>query len=280
VGLAFDSLGILWGVENGPDNLKRKDLGGDIHNNNPAEELNRFTEETVGKHWGYPYCWSEYSLKESVANGRGSVWAWPSFMDDYSDETCRSDYETSIVAMQAHSAPLGITFYHYTPPENLPSTCQTDETNLYGGQFPQSMDGAAIIAFHGSWNRDVPTGYKVVYIPMNTTTGMPLGDGAPIDLLSHNPPRAKWRDGYRPVDVDFDECGRLFVTSDGSRGAGSKIVRIAFEGGITDGEDEGVCCGSASVGFLDSAGGGRGLHPMVQGWMALLMVWQLFSRKQ
>mmetsp|Transcript_31777 Transcript_31777/g.38616 ORF Transcript_31777/g.38616 Transcript_31777/m.38616 type:complete len:271 (+) Transcript_31777:225-1037(+) len=52
VGLAFDSFGILWGVENGPDNLKRKDLGGDIHNNNPAEELNRFTEETAGEHWG------------------------------------------------------------------------------------------------------------------------------------------------------------------------------------------------------------------------------------
>ena len=29
--------GILWGVENGADNLNREDLGGDIHNDNPAE---------------------------------------------------------------------------------------------------------------------------------------------------------------------------------------------------------------------------------------------------
>lgn len=31
VGLAFDSFGVLWGVENGADKLFRSDLGGDIH---------------------------------------------------------------------------------------------------------------------------------------------------------------------------------------------------------------------------------------------------------
>ena len=36
VGLAFDAHGVLWGVENGADNLVRDDLGGDIHNDNPA----------------------------------------------------------------------------------------------------------------------------------------------------------------------------------------------------------------------------------------------------
>lgn len=36
VGLAFDSFGDLWGVENGADNLMRTDLGGDIHNDNPV----------------------------------------------------------------------------------------------------------------------------------------------------------------------------------------------------------------------------------------------------
>ena len=41
VGLAFDRFNVLWGVENGADKLFRSDLGGDIHNNNPSEELNR-----------------------------------------------------------------------------------------------------------------------------------------------------------------------------------------------------------------------------------------------
>ena len=36
VGLAFDRHGVLWGVENGADNLMRSDLGGDIHNDNPV----------------------------------------------------------------------------------------------------------------------------------------------------------------------------------------------------------------------------------------------------
>lgn len=36
VGMAFDKHGVLWGVENGADNLFRSDLGGDIKNDNPV----------------------------------------------------------------------------------------------------------------------------------------------------------------------------------------------------------------------------------------------------
>jgi hypothetical protein len=39
VGLRADEKGNLWGVENGMDDLNRTDLGGDIHNENPGEEL-------------------------------------------------------------------------------------------------------------------------------------------------------------------------------------------------------------------------------------------------
>ena len=90
------------------------------------------------------------------------------------------------------------------------------------------MDGYAFIAFHGSWNRDVPTGYKVVYIRMNSS-GLAIGD--PIDLMA--PMSLNWTDGFRPVDVDFDQCGRLIVSSDGTKldnGTfyGSKIVRISY----------------------------------------------------
>ena len=48
VGLAFDKSGVLWGVENGADNLYREDLGGRIHNENPAEVReyrNKFKEK-------------------------------------------------------------------------------------------------------------------------------------------------------------------------------------------------------------------------------------------
>ena len=43
VGLAFDSKGRLFGVENGRDDLYRADLGGDIHNDNPCERGNTTT---------------------------------------------------------------------------------------------------------------------------------------------------------------------------------------------------------------------------------------------
>ena len=68
VGLAFDSRGRLWGVENGQDQLRRRDFDPpDIHEDNPAEELNLFAE--TGRFYGYPYCWSEFSLP----SGQGLV---------------------------------------------------------------------------------------------------------------------------------------------------------------------------------------------------------------
>ena len=44
-------------MENGRDNLTRDDLGGDIHIDNPAEELNLFARPA--QPYGYPFCFSE-----------------------------------------------------------------------------------------------------------------------------------------------------------------------------------------------------------------------------
>ena len=54
--------------------------------------------------------------------------------------------------------------------------------------------------------------------------------GTAQDLLMHVPPNARWDDGFRPVDVDFDPCGRLIVSSDGSGNPrrGDKMVRIEY----------------------------------------------------
>ena len=66
---------VLYGVENGMDNLYRGDLGGDIHADNPAEELNRFRIDEPGNEYGYPWCWSEYKLEHPDAGGKGTQWA-------------------------------------------------------------------------------------------------------------------------------------------------------------------------------------------------------------
>jgi glucose/arabinose dehydrogenase len=217
VGLAFDETGVLWGVENGPDKLYRADLGGDIHEDNPAEELNRFPESQKGQSWGYPYCFTEYDIPNGKGLGRGTIWAWPSFMGlgTYTDAWCRANTNPPALAMQGHSAPLGMTFYRHDAATLASSACRAPSGQ---GGFPKAWDGDAFVGFHGSWNRDVPTGYKVVRIPITTdpNTGA-VTAASPIDILKSEGPGAKWASGFRPVDVDFDPCGRLMISSDGSR---------------------------------------------------------------
>ena len=85
------------------------------------------------------------------------------------------------------------------------------------------MNGNAFIAFHGSWNRNPPTGYKVVRVPMGDN-GNPTVDEA-IDFFCHHDKSgsgAKWPNGFRPVDVVFDKCNRLLITSDGTGSASTR----------------------------------------------------------
>jgi glucose/arabinose dehydrogenase len=246
VGLSWDRHDILWGVENSADNLVRNDLGGVITDDNPAEELNRFNPlngatwpNNQAPHYGYPYCWTEFGLPQGVGKGPGTRWAWPTFLaaKTMTDELCQdvSRFVPPTVAMQAHSAPLGLTFYNYAEmlASPRPAYCQ----NVI--PFPASMDGHVFIAFHGSWNRQVPTGYKVVTIAMDPVSGLPVANDLKntkqvVDFFAHQAPNARWNDGLRPVDVTFDACGRLYMTSDGSQVGsafvGSKILRFEYTG--------------------------------------------------
>jgi len=208
IGLTFDNTGRLWGVENGIDNLNRPDLGGDIHNNNPSEEVNLF--ETAGKFYGYPYCWTEYDLPV-FGKGRGTQWVHPDFMDTppYSDAWC-SDTTNVVVPkfnLPAHQAPMGIKFY-------------------YGTSFPTKYHGGAFVALHGSWNRQPPTGYKIVYLTFQN--GLPV---AQEDFLRHNGAGDVWPNNVRPVEIAFTTCGNpprdcMLVTSDAS----GQVIQISFTG--------------------------------------------------
>jgi glucose/arabinose dehydrogenase len=195
VGLALDSRGRVWGVENGVDNLERADLGGDIHNDNPGEELNLFAEP--GKFYGYPYCWSEFIL--AAGDGPNTQWAHPQFIEDgtHTDAWCKNPANVvpPVYSMQAHTAPLDIKLYQ-------------------GGAFPSDMNGAAIISFHGSWNRSAATGYKVVRIPFGAD-GMPSGEPTPLlEYAGAGDKAGDWP--HRPVGIETGLDGRLFITSDAS----------------------------------------------------------------
>jgi len=120
----------------------------------------------------------------------------------HTDEWCRNNTRPAALSMQAHSAPLGLAFYK----PNATANCS--------GSLPSSFSGDAFVPFHGSWNRNPATGYKVVRVPFHG--GMPSGQ--PVDVMRHDDEeRAKWPSGIRPVDAAFTSCGHLLISSDGTK---------------------------------------------------------------
>ncbi|MFB6263738.1 MAG: sorbosone dehydrogenase family protein [Bradymonadaceae bacterium] len=197
VAVEFDPQGRLWGMQNGMDNLYREDLGGDIHPDNPGEELNFL--DNKGEFHGYPYCWSEFRLPDEYAKGAGTQWATPQYMDDgtHTDAWCRdeSNVRPPELVVQGHSAPLGLIFY------------QADELD-------SALKGDIVAALHGSWNRPVPTGYKVIRIPM-TGGGEPVRVDPLLEFAGEGDTHdTKWP--HRPVEPAVAADGTLLVTSDAS----------------------------------------------------------------
>jgi glucose/arabinose dehydrogenase/thiol-disulfide isomerase/thioredoxin len=101
--------------------------------------------------------------------------------------------------LQAHSAPLGLTFYT-------------------GDQFPSEYKNDLFVAFHGSWNRSKPTGYKVVRLSKSDGYSAP-----PQDFASGWLSPSGQRTG-RPVDVLTAPDGALLISDD----AFGKIHRISY----------------------------------------------------
>ncbi len=191
VGLRFDSKGQLWGVENGSDNLNRAAFGGDIHTDNPGEELNLFAKAGF---YGYPYCWSE-GLLPGVGLGARTQWAYDN-NSVHNDAWCQNltNVTPPRLVMQAHSAPLDLLFYQ-------------------GNSFPSEQVGDLLVTFHGSWNRSPETGYKLVRIPFGSD-GLP--SSGPIDLLTAATPGDPTSWGHRPVGLTLGARGEVYVTSDAS----------------------------------------------------------------
>jgi len=92
-------------------------------------------------------------------------------------------------ALGSHVAALGVAF----------------STPAMGAPF---ADGV-FVGEHGSWNRNPPVGYKVVFVPFSN--GRPAG--APVDVVSG----FRGEDGRtrgRPVGVTVDQRGALIVADD------------------------------------------------------------------
>jgi glucose/arabinose dehydrogenase len=173
VGLAFSPrTGTLWATVN-----ERDWRGDDL----PPDYI---TEVKEGAFYGWPDC--------IVVHGQALV-------DERFGPSNRCSAVTPpTVEIQAHSAPLGLTFYT-------------------GHLFPREYHGDLFVAYHGSWNRSAPTGYKVSRVRFK--------DGKPAGVEDF---ATGWlRDGRllgRPVDLIVGRDGALYVSDDSS----GQIDRISY----------------------------------------------------
>ncbi len=112
------------------------------------------------------------------------------------------------VTAQAHMAPLGLRFYD-------------------GKMFPPQLRGDLFVAFHGSWNRSVPVGYKVMRVPFG---GGDKPIGPPEDFVTGFQPADGSRGAVwaRPVDLLVMPDGAMLITDDD----GGAIFRIAYAGAV------------------------------------------------
>lgn len=145
-----------------------------LGDDHPEEELNIIKQ---GKHYGWPYCYE---------NRRPDP--------DYGKKFDCAKSEPPAQTFTAHTTPLGLAFYQK-------------------GNLPAKYDHSVFIAFHGSWNRSVPAGYKVMRVILNDKGEIQSQEDFITGWLMPS-----GRKQGRPVDAQLSPAGDLYISDDG-RGA-------------------------------------------------------------
>ncbi|RWM70020.1 sorbosone dehydrogenase family protein [Mesorhizobium sp.] len=200
-------LGAVWGSEEGRADVLAFDPDGK-HSRTVATGLRNCSGMTVQPATGALWCVVNerdglgenvpFEFATEVKDGAFYGWPWY-YIGDNEDPRHRGkrpDLAGKVtipdVLMQAHSAPLNIAFYD-------------------GKNFPADYQGDAFVALHGSWNRGVRTGYKVVRLKFRD--GKPTGEYEDFMTGFVFSDDAVWG---RPVGVAVAKDGALIVTEDGS----------------------------------------------------------------
>ena len=103
-----------------------------------------------------------------------------------------------------HTASLGLTFYT-------------------GDSFPEKYRNRAFVVQHGSWNRQVLSGYKVVFVPFENGEQT----GKPEDFLTGFIVDGKKDEVYgRPVGAAILPDGSMLISDDVT----NRIWRISWDG--------------------------------------------------
>lgn len=137
----------------------------------PHDELNRVRAD--GLHYGFPHCHEGDILDPDFGQGR----------------KC-SEFEPPAAKLGAHVASLGMRFYR-------------------GTQFPKEYRHAIIVALHGSWNRTIPDGYRVMALFLDETGTRVVRQEKLIDGFLQD-----GRPWGRPVDVLELPDGSMLISDD------------------------------------------------------------------
>jgi glucose/arabinose dehydrogenase len=204
-GLAVAPDGTLWAAVNERDDISypfHRAFGGyadafntwiqSYVNNNPPDELARITP---GRNLGWPYCDPDAQVPLGGA-GSNFDYADMPFVPDAQTNPSGQVFNCNKLArvdrgLPAHSAPLGMTF-------------------LEGSKLSAPWNAGAVVAVHGSSDRDPPLAPALLWLPWSPATHLL---GAPVTLMSGFQLTNGSRWG-RPVDAVPGPDGALYVTDD------------------------------------------------------------------
>lgn len=139
----------------------------------------------------------------ATAVKRGGFYGWPYAYYGPNEDPRMKGLRPDLVAktivpdipLGSHTSSLGLVFYR-------------------ANQFPAKYHQGMFIAQHGSWNRSVLSGYKVLFVPFNN--GKPAGPAQ--DFLTGFVKDAVKGEVYgRPVCVTVMRDGSLLVSDDASK---------------------------------------------------------------
>ena len=171
--------GSMFATNNGSD-MRPSTKNGKVNDELPPEHFNKIES---GKHYGWPHCWGKQVVDPNFA---GAI--------DFCKNTA-----PPVITFTSHSTPIGVTF-------------------LEQSHFPTDYKNDAIVALHGSWNRQQLSGYKLVRVKFNGEIPVLIEDFA-TGWLQNN---QAWG---RPVDVIVGSDGALYVSDDGA----NVIYRISYK---------------------------------------------------
>ena len=191
----------VWGADHGSD-WYGKPLGEDkdrqpVTNLIPPEEFNHYVE---GGFYGHPFVVGN-KLPRIEFQDRDDI-------IELAEATIPPAYEGG-----AHWANNGWTFYY--PPRGT--------SDPFAGHADGPAEGDAFIAYHGSWNRNPPAGYRVQRVTFDRVSNRPNG-GYPIVETHPGDERLG-----RPCDVTVDHDGSILFTD--SMNSAIYRIRPADDGG-------------------------------------------------